>query len=96
MFTISRSLRARLSEDVHMAIPTIEELNLPILQTLTQGDMRTVELEEVLAKRFQLTEEERATHLSALRISAVAIRPRRAVGRQGRGHFALSKSRLFA
>jgi 5-methylcytosine-specific restriction protein B len=42
-----------------MAIPTIEELNLPVLQELAQGPMTTAELESALAKRFHLTDEER-------------------------------------
>jgi hypothetical protein len=48
-----------------MAIATSEELNLPILQELRQKDMTTSELEEALAKSFQLTDDERVQKAGA-------------------------------
>jgi restriction endonuclease Mrr len=47
-----------------MAIPTRYELALPILRELVHANMTTAELEDVLAKQFELTEDERTLRKS--------------------------------
>ncbi len=42
-----------------MPIPTVVELNLPVLQELARAERTTAELESLMASRFGLTDEER-------------------------------------
>src|SRR5438046_1151147 len=58
-----------------MAIPTYDQIMLPLLQTLEDGQLHTRrELSKRMADQFQLTPEERASMLPSTRVTRISHR----------------------
>jgi len=57
-----------------MAIPTYDQIMLPLLQALEDGQLHTRELSQRMADHFQLTPEERASMLPSTRVNRIKHR----------------------